>query len=114
MAGTPKTAAGPPEPDIVTQLQDQLALICSRFFNFIGALQRDAPPAPLHGEAVQDQRHQALEVRKKYFFLHQFIPRQSIQPTTILFAGSNCSYAERDNREFNVAKIPHSAASSHQ
>jgi hypothetical protein len=51
-----------PEADVVTQIQDHIALICSRFYNFIGALQRDAPPAPLHGEVVPDQRHERLQV----------------------------------------------------
>jgi hypothetical protein len=51
-----------PEADVVTQIQDQIALICARFYNFIGALQRDAPPAPLHGEAIPDQKHEHLQV----------------------------------------------------
>lgn len=51
-----------PEADVVTQIQDHIALICARFFNFIGALQRDAPPAPLHGEIIPDQRHEHMEV----------------------------------------------------
>jgi hypothetical protein len=53
---------GAPEADVVTQIQDHIALICARFYNFIGALQRDAPPAPLHGDAIPDQRHEHLEV----------------------------------------------------
>jgi len=51
-----------PKADAVTLLQNHIALICARFYNFIGALQRDAPPAPLHGEAIPDQRHAHLEV----------------------------------------------------
>lgn len=51
-----------PKADAVTQIQIHIALICARFYNFIGALQRDAPPAPLHGEAIPDQRHVHLEV----------------------------------------------------
>ena len=51
-----------PEADVVTQIQDHIALICARLYNFIGALQRDAPPAPLHGEAILDQRHEHLQV----------------------------------------------------
>ncbi|KAL4518662.1 hypothetical protein Ndes2437B_g00749 [Nannochloris sp. 'desiccata'] len=27
----------------------------------LGALQRDAPPAPLHGETIPDERHEHLE-----------------------------------------------------
>lgn len=39
--------------DLVTQLQDQLSLLCSLFFNFTGALQRDAPPVSVRGEPVE-------------------------------------------------------------
>ncbi|BDA41651.1 probable mediator of RNA polymerase II transcription subunit 21 [Coccomyxa sp. Obi] len=38
--------------DLVTQLQDQLSVLCSLFFNFTGALQRDAPPVSVRGEPV--------------------------------------------------------------
>mmetsp|Transcript_10932 Transcript_10932/g.30914 ORF Transcript_10932/g.30914 Transcript_10932/m.30914 type:complete len:133 (-) Transcript_10932:111-509(-) len=36
--------------DIVTQIQDQLNLLCSTMFNLTGTLQRDAPPLSLDGE----------------------------------------------------------------
>ncbi|CAL8460579.1 g108 [Coccomyxa elongata] len=39
--------------DLVTQLQDQLSALCSLFFNFTGALQRDAPPVSVRGEPVE-------------------------------------------------------------
>lgn len=55
--------SGPPEADVVTQIQDHIALLCSRFFNFIGALQRDAPPVALHAEPTPDQKQEELEVR---------------------------------------------------
>lgn len=38
--------------DVLTQLQDQTNLLCSRLFNFLGALQRDAPPVSVKGEGV--------------------------------------------------------------
>lgn len=50
------------EADVVTQLQDHIALICSRFFNFIGALQRDAPPAPIHIAGNPDQQQEEVQV----------------------------------------------------
>ena len=50
MAGeTPVTAA-----DLVTQIQDHLNALCSMFFNFSGALQRDAPPARVADEALAE------------------------------------------------------------
>ncbi|KAI8472765.1 MAG: mediator complex, subunit Med21 [Monoraphidium minutum] len=47
--------------ELLTQLQDQLHLVSKMFFDFVGILQRDAPPMPLPGEtldpaALQQQR----------------------------------------------------------
>lgn len=58
----PAPAPGPPDMDVVTQIQEHIALLCSRFFNFIGALQRDAPPAPLHIAAAPDPREEEVQV----------------------------------------------------
>jgi hypothetical protein len=41
--------------DIVTQMQDQVNHIASLFFNHVGTLQRDAPPAPIAKKAKQEQ-----------------------------------------------------------
>ncbi|GBF99307.1 hypothetical protein Rsub_12088 [Raphidocelis subcapitata] len=38
--------------DLVTQLQDQLHTVSKMFFDFVGILQRDAPPLPLDGEPL--------------------------------------------------------------
>jgi hypothetical protein len=66
------TPGAAPEADVVTQIQDHIALICARFYNFIGALQRDAPPAPLHSEVIPDQRHEHLQVGSTTANLLQF------------------------------------------
>ena len=63
-----KDPAGPPDADVVSQIQDHIALLCSRFFNFIGALQRDAPPVPLHAEPIADQKQEELQVRISGYF----------------------------------------------
>jgi hypothetical protein len=55
-------APGAPDMDVVTQIQEHIALLCARFFNFIGALQRDAPPAPLHNAAAPDPREEEVQV----------------------------------------------------
>ncbi len=38
--------------DDVAHLQDQVSKVCSGLFNFIGALQRDAPPSSIEEEPV--------------------------------------------------------------
>lgn len=38
--------------DSVTLVQQEIAATCSALFNYIGSLQRDAPPASVNGEAV--------------------------------------------------------------
>jgi hypothetical protein len=43
----------PPQLDLVTQLQDQILGIASLFYNFTGALQRDASPAQVNAEPLQ-------------------------------------------------------------
>lgn len=40
--------------DLVTQIQDNLGDLCAMFFNFAGALQRDAAPISTSGEVVTD------------------------------------------------------------
>lgn len=49
----PPTAPPVPAPvDLITALQEQLARLNAMLFNYIGALQRDAPPQSLKGEAL--------------------------------------------------------------
>ncbi len=38
--------------ELLTQLQDQINALCTMFFDFVGTLQRDAPPASLAGEPL--------------------------------------------------------------
>jgi hypothetical protein len=38
--------------ELLTQLQDQLHTVSKMFFDFVGILQRDAPPLPVNGEAL--------------------------------------------------------------
>ncbi|KAI3425067.1 hypothetical protein D9Q98_008444 [Chlorella vulgaris] len=45
-------AAPPPPVDLVTALQEQLARINAMLFNYLGALQRDAPAQSVKGEAL--------------------------------------------------------------
>lgn len=40
--------------DLLTQLQAALNSLCSMFFNFVGALQRDAPPVKVKEELLSD------------------------------------------------------------
>lgn len=42
----------PPPVDLVTALQEQLARINAMLFNYLGALQRDAPAQSVKGEAL--------------------------------------------------------------
>jgi hypothetical protein len=52
-AAAPAAAAENPEGrDAVTLVQDQVAAVCAACFNFVGALQRDAPPRPLGSEPL--------------------------------------------------------------
>eukprot|EP00741_Cyanophora_paradoxa_P009620 tig00001542_g9318.t1 len=48
--GDPAAAAGPPQVDVLTALQDQLDQFAMIMFTSIGVLQRDAPPAALGNE----------------------------------------------------------------
>jgi hypothetical protein len=41
-----------PAAELLTQLQDQLHTVSKMFFDFVGILQRDAPPLPVDGEAL--------------------------------------------------------------
>lgn len=41
-----------PTTDLVTQIQQQINHLCFLFFNDVGSLQRDAPPASIRGEPV--------------------------------------------------------------
>lgn len=38
--------------ELLTQLQDQLHTVSQMFFDFVGILQRDAPPLPVAGESI--------------------------------------------------------------
>lgn len=40
--------------DLVTQIQDHLNGLCSMFYNFTGALQRDAAPRPVADEPAPE------------------------------------------------------------
>lgn len=108
-----------PEADVVTKIQDHIALICARFYNFIGALQRDAPPAPLHGETIPDERHEHLEVDSVGATLFKSIFRcklpmwdeADLRFYCFVFAERNQSYEKRNKRELNIIRISHSAAS---
>ena len=42
----------PPATELLTQLQDQLHTVSKMFFDFVGILQRDAPPLPVAGEEL--------------------------------------------------------------
>lgn len=42
----------PPPADLVTSLQEQLGRVNAMLFNYVGALQRDAPPAAVKGEPL--------------------------------------------------------------
>ena len=53
--------------DLVTQIQDHLNGLCSMFFNFAGALQRDAAPVSVAGEPAPEapanrQKHDIKEM----------------------------------------------------
>jgi hypothetical protein len=53
--------------DIVTQMQDQVNHIASLFFNHVGTLQRDAPPAPLAKKAKHEHaREVSLMLEVEY------------------------------------------------
>lgn len=43
---------GPPDFDIVTQLQQNLGQVTLLLYNFIGTTQRDAGPASIKGEGI--------------------------------------------------------------
>jgi hypothetical protein len=46
-------AAEPPaHADVISQLQEQVNALCAKLFNFLGALQRDAPPVSIKGEGL--------------------------------------------------------------
>lgn len=47
-----RSSSEPCSDDIVEHLNGKLHLLSSSFFNFIGALQRDAPPTSVSGEPV--------------------------------------------------------------
>ncbi|KAL4447826.1 hypothetical protein ABPG75_005045 [Micractinium tetrahymenae] len=49
---TPPTPPAPPVVDLVTSLQEALGRLNAMLFNYIGALQRDAPPQALKQEPL--------------------------------------------------------------
>jgi hypothetical protein len=44
--------AAPPPLDLITDLQEQVGRLDAMLFNYLGALQRDAPPQPLKEEPL--------------------------------------------------------------
>lgn len=62
--------------DIVTQIQDHLNALLSSFFNFAGALQRDAPPASVKGEEVVRNANQN-DVEEQMDFMAKHLVKQS-------------------------------------
>lgn len=62
--------------DIVTQIQDHLNALLSSFYNFAGALQRDAPPASVKGEEVVRNANQS-DVQEQMDFMAKHLVKQS-------------------------------------
>lgn len=62
--------------DIVTQIQDHLNALVSSFFNFTGALQRDAPPVNVKGGTVARNANQ-IDVGEQTAFMAKQIATQS-------------------------------------
>ena len=48
--------------DVVARIQDEIARLCAGFFNFVGALQRDAPPSSISGENILRPRMQGYDL----------------------------------------------------
>jgi hypothetical protein len=62
--------------DVLTQIQDLLNGLVSNFFNFAGALQRDAPPGSIKGEDAPAGPH-AINVGEQTTFMAREIAKQS-------------------------------------
>lgn len=52
--------------DAVTALQDEITRLCSGFFNFVGALQRDAPAASIAGESLLQSSATSAKTQQEY------------------------------------------------
>ena len=48
--------------DLVTALQEQVGRVCAMLFNYLGALQRDAPPQPLKQELLVNPPAKSYDV----------------------------------------------------
>ena len=48
--------------DWVTALQEQVGRVCAMLFNYLGALQRDAPPQPLKQELLVNPPAKSYDV----------------------------------------------------
>eukprot|EP00884_Botryococcus_braunii_P000814 jgi/Botrbrau1/10733/Bobra.180_2s0004.1 len=62
--------------DVVTQIQDHLNALVSSFFNFTGALQRDAPPVSIRGGTVV-RNAKEIDVGEQTAFMAKQIATQS-------------------------------------
>jgi Subunit 21 of Mediator complex len=63
--------------DIVTQIQDHLNGLLSSFFNFTGALQRDAPPVTVKGEpAIRNSNQIDMGAPEQTVFMAKQVAEQ--------------------------------------
>jgi hypothetical protein len=81
--------------DIVDELNKRLHSLSASFFNFVGALQRDAPPASLDGEPIVTAPPSSaappfdIDVRIPYSFIYthpsslSFLPSFLPTPSTL-------------------------------
>jgi len=77
--------------DIVDELNKHLHSLSASFFNFVGALQRDAPPASLDGETVVTAPSSAappfdVDVRIPYSFIYT-------HPSSVSFLHSDTTHS---------------------
>lgn len=72
--------AGKPMSELLTQLQDQLHIVSKMFFDFVGILQRDAPPISVAGAA----RHGPLAHTVGDGSCHRVEAAQAGCPRTVL------------------------------
>lgn len=52
--------------DVVTDLQNQISHVTAGLFNFVGALQRDAPPASVFDEPIITPPTQNIDVQVRF------------------------------------------------
>ncbi len=76
-------ASGPAITDLISQLQSEVNGLCAKLFNFLGALQRDAPPqsvkseglpAPAGGVDVEVRHVMTFSAPQLCFYMHNWIP----------------------------------------